>query len=31
MISKVKLVWRILTYGWRVYKWLKAERKHLTG
>lgn len=26
MISKIKLAWNILTYGWKVYKWLKAEK-----
>jgi hypothetical protein len=25
MITKLKLAWKILTYGYKVYKWLKAE------
>lgn len=29
MISKIRLAWRILTYGWKVYKWIKAEKKAL--
>ncbi|WKW87224.1 hypothetical protein SEA_CHARGERPOWER_9 [Mycobacterium phage Chargerpower] len=29
MIAKIKLAWKILTYGYKVYKWLKAEKKAL--
>lgn len=29
MISKLKLVWKVLTYGYKVYKWLKAEKTAL--
>lgn len=24
-IGKLQLAWNIATYGWKVYKWLKAE------
>ena len=24
-IGKIQLAWNIVTYGWKVYKWLKAE------
>lgn len=25
-MAKITLIWNILTYGWKVYKWLKAEQ-----
>lgn len=28
MFAKITLAYNILTYGWKVYKWLKAEDRY---